>query len=80
MGNHAAGLAAGKTKPFRQIDDPWNPCFGGRISNVGACWVRISDQHCFSVKAHADGAYTLTNGQTEITVPTNELPELFRPT
>ena len=67
--------------PRLQKNDPWNPCFGGRISNVGACWVRNSDDWSFSVEGHAEGQYTLRcgNGQV-IKVATDDLPEQFRPT
>lgn len=69
------------TPPFLQKDDPWNPCFGGRISNVGACWIRKSDRACFAVTGHADGAYSLRCGNGEvISVATDDLPEQFRPT
>jgi hypothetical protein len=70
-----------KPRPRRQVDDPWNPCYGGCISSKGACWIRNSDNWCFSVEGHADGLYTLKGGNgLVITVPTDDLPELFRPT
>lgn len=66
---------------MKQIDDPWNPCFGGRISNPGACWIRNADDTCFQVASHARGYYTLKNGRgQEIKVKTADLPERFRPT
>lgn len=64
-----------------QKDDPWNPCYGGRISNVGACWVRNSDKWCFAVEGHSNGEYTLRGGDGKLVkVATDDLPEQFCPT
>lgn len=66
---------------MKQIDDPLNPCYGGVISNPGACWIRNADGTCFQVVSHNRGYYTLKNGrQQEIKVKTADLPELFKAT
>jgi hypothetical protein len=63
------------------FDDKWSPLYKGAISNNGACWVRKVDHHCFSVKEHKDGIYTLTGGNNAlVTVTQEQLGADFRPT
>jgi hypothetical protein len=64
-----------------QKDDPCNPCYGGIISNRGACWIRNLDNSCFSVESHNGTHYTMRGGTGNlIRVETDDLPEQFRPT